>query len=86
MVLQNTVRGDIRQGQSFHFAVDTCENFAQYTGNTECVKNEIVMPLLPKFSVFIKTSYLFYSTETYILNDNTLTSFFSTTFQPLSST
>mmetsp|Transcript_44571 Transcript_44571/g.59145 ORF Transcript_44571/g.59145 Transcript_44571/m.59145 type:complete len:81 (-) Transcript_44571:140-382(-) len=69
MILQNTIFGDWTKGRSFHFAVDTCENFAQYTGNDECEPNSIVEPMLAEFTLFQKTSYRFYSTETFMYND-----------------
>ena len=37
MRLQNTIDGDWVEGaQTYHFAVDTCENFMKYTNWTTC--------------------------------------------------
>ena len=85
MILQNTIDGDWKTGQSFHFAVDTCQNFAAYTGNENCEDNDLVMSKMAEFSLFTKLSYRFYSTETYMENDETLSQYFSAGTMPLTS-
>jgi len=57
MILEQTLDGDWYAGQSFHFAVDTCENFKQYvTGPTNCVPNDQVLLNLTQFMVNTKVS------------------------------
>ena len=52
MRLQNTVNGDWVEGaQTFHFAVDTCDNFKKYTNSTTCKENAEVEPLIKTFVV-----------------------------------
>ena len=47
MILENNVKGDwTASGKTFHFAVDTCENFAEYTGSTTCKTNDEVLPFI----------------------------------------
>ena len=61
---------------TFHFAVDTCENFQEYTGSETCVKNEIVEPLMDTFKVQTKVSQQFFSASTYVDEDKQLSSVF----------
>ena len=55
MKLQNTVNGDWSQGgETFHFAIDTCENFQKYTGSTTCKENNVVEPMITSFIAVTK--------------------------------
>ena len=65
MILQQTVHGDMFYGQTFTFAVDTCENMREFTGNEDCKENSAVEEVLNQFVVNTKLSYTFYSTKTY---------------------
>ena len=55
MYLKNTVNGDwMTGGKTFHFAIDTCENFQKYTGSTTCKDNSVVEPLITSFVAVTK--------------------------------
>ena len=56
MVLHNSSNGNEDVSQTFTFAVDTCENFAKYTGSSTCQSNDIVEPLISSFMVTTKLS------------------------------
>lgn len=64
--------------------MDTCKNLEEYTGNNDCKENDEVYKVLNSFSLFSKQSYRFYSTETYLENAETLSSYFAGTVLPLS--
>ena len=68
MQLQNSVKGDF-EGMTFHFAVDTCENFQTYTKSTTCKDNTVVEPMIDDFSVVVKISEEFFSAKTYASNN-----------------
>ena len=66
MTLKNSISGDwTGDGQTFHFAVDTCENFAHWTGSTTCKPNSEVEDLIDYFDVITKLSTEFFSAKTY---------------------
>ena len=68
MSLRNSISG-IKKGNLFYFVVDTCAKLAKYTGNTNCLTDEEVLPNLNKFSVFAKISEEYFSAPSYIEND-----------------
>ena len=62
MTLKNSVSGDWNDdGETFHFAVDTCQNFAKWTGSKTCKPNEEVLDLIDEFEVITKLSKEFFS-------------------------
>ena len=65
MMLHNSISGNEEVAETFSFAVDTCENFAKYTGRTTCQPNEMVEPLISSFIVTTKLSQQFFSADTY---------------------
>ena len=70
MTLKNSITGDWgTDGMSFHFAVDTCANFATYTGSTTCKTNEVVEPYIDNFDLVTKLSEEFYSAKTFASNN-----------------
>ena len=83
MTLQNSINGDWEGGQVFHFAVDTCMNFKQWTGNQNCESNTTVEDLLDNFTLITKVSEEFYSAKTYASNNDQVSSTFTQKQTPL---
>jgi len=65
-ILQTSLEGDWYFGQSFNWAVDTCENMKQYTGNENCKSNDNVKELLKDFIVTAKLGNQSYSAKPYV--------------------
>ena len=60
-------------------------NLREWTGNDNCQENEDVYKVINSFSLFSKQSYRFYSTATYLAQDETLSSYFAGSVLPISS-
>ena len=86
MNLQQTVNGDMFEGQTFSFAIDTCQNFQQYTNSDSCKDNDVVTAILEDFIVYSKLCQAFYSTKTYAEQDQKLSWTYHIKTQPLCST
>ena len=70
--LQNSLSNDGGHvsGSFFYFAVDTCINFAKFTGNGDNCKSETeINDAMSKLVLQTKISEEFYSAITYSLND-----------------
>ena len=71
--------------ETFHFAIDTCDNFKEFTGSETCQPNSVVEPLINSFTAINKIQQQFFSVKTYVSNDEKLSSEFIQKRQPLSS-
>ena len=70
IILKNIADNSGESGSEiFHFAVDTCENFAKYTGSTTCKLNTEVEPILQSFVLSTKIANQFFSPVTYEENN-----------------
>ena len=86
MQLQNSVEGDWNgYSSTFHFAVDTCDNFKEYTKSLTCKSNEEALKLMNYVAVVTKISTEFYSAMTYASDDKEVSSIFTLRRNPLNS-
>ena len=86
MQLQNSVKGDWNgYSSTFHFAVDTCDNFKEYTKSLTCKSNEEALKLMNYVAVVTKISTEFYSAMTYASDDKEVSSIFTLRRNPLNS-
>ena len=83
--MSNTLTGVNTGSQKFFMAVDTCENFREFTGNNNCKSNEEVEPYISTLLVHTRVFNEYFSASTYAENNEHLSSKFDTFSYPLTS-